>query len=303
MFTGENSVMVSAEIHVLLLIVPCFLLFLSIMFNAIGIYYLRSVRTDFTNQRILLLNLSSVEILSCIAMMLFWFDGYFKFCNFGNASTLNSISAICTFGFVSDWYFYLLCLFSPLTLLLDRFLGVTFPIEYIDIFSKQKAKLTVMAQWTITVILVTQLAFMRHVNWLRYLQYTAIAIQLLVFSSATIIYVWIAYKVRRQAHLFSRANADSRVLKVASLIILTYLCFVVMPELTILIMTQLQDRTGITYQRIFYTFTTVNYVCDPLIYIFGYPPLRRAIRRLTRRPKRALSFSTAQELRPNLQQS
>ena len=291
--------MISTEIHTLLLFVPCFLLSCSIIFNMAGIYYLRSLKNDFTNHKILLLNLSLVEILSSVAMIVYWFDGYFLFCNFRVVSAPNSMSTACTFGFAIDWYFYLLCLLSPLTLLPDRFLAVTFPYRCRDIFPKWKAKMALAAQWLIIALLLTMLVFISHKHWLKYLQCTAIAIELTVFGSAMMIYIWIVYKIRKQGSLFDSSSFDSRVLKIASLIILTFLCFVVIPEVTLFTMSQLHFEMADTYQRIFYTVTCINYVCDPLIYIFGYPPVHQIIRRLLRKSKRSPDlFRNTQDLQP-----
>ena len=277
--------MVSTEVDTLLLIVPCLLLGCSIIFNSTGRYYLQSLRNSFTNHKILLINLSLVEILSCVAMIVYWFDGYFKFCNFRTVSSPNSITVACTFGFAIDWYFYLLCLLSPMTLLPDRFIAIKFPYNYRSIFSKQKAIFTVVAQWIIIAIVVTQLLFVSHQHWLKYLQCAAITIEVMVFASATITYSWIVAKLRKRGNLFDRASVDSRVLRIAILITLTFLCLVVIPEVTLFTLTQLHGKMADTYQRIFYTVTCVNYVSDPLIYILGYPPLREAVGLLKRKPK------------------
>ena len=294
--------MVVAEIHILLLVVPCLLLTCSIILNITGIYYLLLLNQDFTNHKILLRNLSFIEILSSVAMIVYWFDGYFQFCSFRTVSAPNSMSLACIFGFAVDWYFYLLCLLSPMTLLPDRFLAVTYPFRYRDIFAKRRTTFIVFAQWIITLILVTQLVFLSHKHWLKYLQSTAIAIELLVFGSATVIYLWIVYKLRKQGDLSDRASAEFRVLKVAFLIILTFLCFVVIPEVTLFILTQLHFDMADTYQKTFYTVTCINYVCDPLIYIFGYPPLRQAVK-LFRRNRRMNQVENVQNVSASLRQS
>ena len=259
-------------------------------------HLLYSRKNDFTNQKILLLNLSLVETLSCTAMLVYWLDGYFKFCYVVNIGTSDSMSAECIFLFAIDWYFYLLCLLSPMTLLLDRFLGVTFPLKYCHIFPNRRAKIAVIVQWITMIILTTPLSLLSHKLWLKYLQCLAITTELLVLSSAVTTYSWIAYKVRKYGDLFNRSNADSRVLKIASLIVFTYLCFVVLPELTLFVMMQLDSNKANIYQKIFYSITCVNYVSDPLIYILGYPALRRAIRRSTKKMKNVLSFPNAQEI-------
>ena len=264
--------MTSAELTISLLIIPCVLLICSIICNLAGIHYLlwKKNAYNFTNQRMLLLNLSLVEILSCIAMLIYWSDGYFKFCSLVNITTSDSMTTACHLLFAIDWYFYIMCLMSPMTLLLDRFIGVTFPLTYRIIFPKERAILTILAQWMTIIVLVSQIVFLDQKLWLKYMQCSALTIELLVLSFATLTYSWIAYKVRRQGVIFDRRKAESPVSKVASLIILTYLCFVVLPELALLIMIKLHSKNADIYQKIFYTITCINYVCDPLIYILGY---------------------------------
>ena len=266
--------MVSTEIDTLLLVVPCFLLTCSIILNMTGVYLLRSLKSDLTNNKTLLLNLSFVEIFSSVSMMVYWFDGYFQFCNFRTFTSQDSLSVACTLHLVIDWYLYLLCLLSPITFLPDRFLAVTFPLKYRRIFPKRKVKFVIIGQWIIATIPVTLLLFVSHKHWLRCLQYSAVTIELIVFGSALVTYSWIVCKIRQ----LGRIDPDSHVRKVACLITFTFFCFVVIPEITLVILLKLHVKMADTYQRIFYTFTCVNYVSDPLIYIFGYPALRKAVK-------------------------
>ena len=184
----------------------------------------------------LLLNLSFMEILSSVSMMVYWFGGYFQFCNLRTVSRPDSLSVGCTLHFITGWYLYLLVLLSPMTFLPDRFLAVTFPFRYLKMLPKRKAKYIVIAQWILAATLVTQLVFVSHKHWLKYLQCTAIAIEVMVFGSASVTYSWIVYKIRKHGNLISRTNAEMRVLQVAFLIILTFLCFVVLPQVTLFIL-------------------------------------------------------------------
>ena len=163
-------------------------------------------------------------------MMVYWFDGYFQFCSFRTFASQDSLSVACTLYFVIDWCLCLLCLLSPITFLPDRFLAVTFSLKYRHIFPKRKVKFVIIGQWIIATIPVTLLLFVSH--WLTCLQYSTTVTELIVFGSALVTYSWIVYKMGQ----LGRTDPDLRVRKVAFLVTFTFLCFVVMPEVTLAIL-------------------------------------------------------------------
>ena len=293
----ERRDMLSKQEDIALVAVSCIFLICSLIFNTIGVYHLRLLQDNFTNQRIILLNLSLIEILSAIANLIYWFDGYFAYRNFDDSdgAETKSMTKICSITLGTAWYFYLFYLLSPMMLLIDRFLGVTFPIKYSDIFPKRRAKLMPLTICIVAVIFMLPLLSSNPRNWSRYLQFTALAFEILVLTSAIITYSWIGIKIRNQGNQFGRKNAASRVLKVATLIILTFVCLVVIPEMGLMIATKFYTSSLGIYMRIFHCVTCINYMADPMIYMLGYPPLRSAMRLSIRKSKTILSFSSVKQ--------
>ena len=83
---------------------------------------------------------------------------------------------------------------------------------------------------------------------------------------------------------FSNSHVQSRISEVAGLIIgLFVLLFALLPKLTmtmVLILSADTDVNNIHTEEcydIIYLIICVNYIVDPIIYVYCYPPLREAV--------------------------
>ena len=248
----------------------CILQLISVTMNTLGLYFLHNVRSVISNQRMLLMNLSLAEIFVALLTILY---SLMEICRIESGFFYSVI----ILGL--SWYFYLVYLFTPFIIMLDRFIGVMSPLKYPSIFPKRRAGLVIIITWSLgSVLLVPRLWFSKY---LEFCPLIALAIELAVLGFIIIAFTIMVLKLRKHRQEFSRSNVQSRVLVVGGLIVGTSVLLVLLPEIinSIAILdTSVSLAEAHDTSRKVYLITCINYIVDPIIYLYGYPPLRHAIK-------------------------
>ena len=268
-------------------IITCISLSASVILNIAGIYILRSLRRTRTNQKICLINMSVAEIFTSLTIIVWRLIDFFSLADTRDLSP----KALLVFrGAV--WYFYFVYLMSPFPLTLGRLIGIMFPLRHNGFFSEQKATIVALLTWVLAVFLSIPFAFIHVKSWLKYAPLAALSLEIIVILFAVGTYSYIGVKVRYQRNLVNRLSNDSKVLKVALLITVTFFFFVVVSDISIFILASLDPETAIKYMQIIYSFSNINCMIDPIIYLWGYKPLRDRMRKVTSHYRDRSSYAT-----------
>ena len=259
--------------YLLIFVLGCIFRVLSILLNAVGIYYLHKLPSFMSNQRILLTNLSLTEIAATGSSFIVKVLHHFQMCD-------DFLGPACGIPFSIHWWVYFVYLFAHLLLLTDRYIGARWPFEYKDIFSERKVVIAIIGSWIIGLILMTpKVHFASLKKWLEYGPTLAFAFDLCVVLSAIFVYASIAYNIRKgREMLATNCNVKFKASKVPAVIISTFILFVVIPDFIVMMLRQLNPPHGTDDFTHVYQITVLNYFCDPIIYLYGYPPLRSAIK-------------------------
>ena len=228
--------MVSKELDIFTFVVTCAVLSLSLVLNTIGIYFLKSLKKTLTNQKILLINLSLAELLSASTILICRVMNYMQFLDI--AERKYGDFYIFLRGLKS--YCYYVYLFAPLIITLDRLVGITFPLKYENILSKEKATVAVILNWIIAFLPIIPFTFIDSKLWLMYAASAASAIGLIVMTVAVSTYAVIGIIVRKQKLKFETTRKPTRILKVALYIVPTFSPLVVVSDIA---MTTLEENS------------------------------------------------------------
>ena len=259
-------------ITTLAFVFSCLTYSLSVILNTLGIYILSNLKHELTNQRMYLINLSFSELLYASTTL-----GYYLIDEF---SDNDDSTVYATFSRLS-WLFYYLYLISPLFLTMDRFVAITFPFKYKAISTKTKAIAVVLLSWICVFLTAIPALFITDYETARssHLPAMALGIAVLVIAFAVCAYIVIGLKVHKQRKSVGRANSNPKILKVATIIIVTYFLLELIPDLVTTVLLKSNFNIARDYRRVIYLPGTLNTICDPIIYVYNYPPLKIAVRK------------------------
>ena len=251
-------------------VASCIIFCISIILNSFGLYLLSHLNHELTNQRIFLASLSLTELLYALVTL----------CNYILDQFANNNSSLrhALLGRL-QWYLYYVYLILPVALAMDRLIGVTFPLKYKVVLSKCKAIMVVISIWfsMLTIAIPTTFTNFEAAE-ARNVHIVALGITATTIGFSILAYAWIGVKVHQRRKLVGRANNQSKVLKVACLIIITYFIFEAIPSTVMTTMTVTHPDEVRDYVRAVYTICRLNTLSDPIIYLYNYPPLKMAVK-------------------------
>ena len=258
------------------LIFYTFLMLISIIFNSTGIYFLLKVPSFLSNQKLLLMSLSLMNILVTSTDFIRRLVNLLR-CRFHLSYFL------CMIVNGLNWYFYFVYLFAPFVIMLDRFIGVMNPLRYKNIFPKRRVRLVVIVTWIFGLVLLIPRA--KFESWDAFCPIISFVIELLVLVFIIIAYTLMAFKIRKHRQRFPGSRIQPRISKVAMGIIISFTVLVLVPEIVLAVrlvlnMESIAIADGDELTNQIYLVTTVNFIIDPVIYLYGYPPLRDAVRQI-----------------------
>ena len=252
-------------------VISCLTYSLSVVLNALGIYMLSNLKNELTNQRIFLMNLSISELLYTSGTL----------CYYAIAELSDKKSTLFAIFSRMSWIFYYLYLISPLVLTVDRFICIAFPWKYKAISTKTKAMMMVFSTWICVLVIALPSLLVTDYETARnnHLSAIALGIGVLVVGFSLIAYTLIGLKSQKQRKLTGRVHNESKILKVATIIIITYTVFEVIPVMVTTVLFKCCHDVAKAYRRLIYMPSGFNTISDPIVYLYNHPPLKTAVKR------------------------
>ena len=262
----------------------------AIFLNSLGIYLLSQVRNTRTNQNMILMNLSSAEILLCLLSTTKDIIRMVRISGKEDSPGQRIFRAL-SYGFIFTYYLLMI------SVTLDRLLMSVLSIKYRIIMTTLKIKIILAVSWITGQALGLRLCFLTQIEQQNVLNIFISPILSGVFIlSASITYSYIFYKLnnrKRYLHKNTRGNSAKKANQVSQqrddlkkfysvtgLIILSFTILVAIPSTlkNFLIYPNYKDP----YQTLEYLISTAlhyaNYAADPCIYIFLQPSIRRLLK-------------------------
>ena len=244
---------------------------LALILNIIGIYLLKASGLGSTIQIKLIIKISTCDIListGTLVAITMHILGY----------TLHeSKAAQVTWALGAGVYNLWFILFYFLTL--DRFLGCNFPFKYRNVITPRIFKLIFLPVWGLSTILAVIVAitdtmkvreFYNKYMWLIY-----DCIFLFLFLTT---YVSVFYRKRQSMKIPGRRRSsgfgNQRFLALTGVMLLAFLVFETIPTIGSSALAMVSIKTRDFFQFIFELFWTMNFVVDPIIYVFLLPTVR-----------------------------
>ena len=262
--------MFSNHLSTVVFIISSTILIPSIILDGSGLYILLNIAETATNQRMLLINMSLVEFLCGTTVLISRFLVYF---DLSKTKLQSSIYAV-LYG--SSWYFYYIYLLTPVLLVFDRLIGVITPLLYKEYFSKRRAIVSIALTWMLGAVLSVPLLLTSLESWLNYCTFAGAGIEILVIIFLCA-YSRIGYEIWNRPEDIRRSYGNFKILSMASLIIVTFVIFVALPEIIVAAMVKISENLAIEYGQAVYCFSMFNMVIDPVICLFGFPLVRESM--------------------------
>ena len=256
-------------------IISFVILIFAFCFHAFGIYLLCKLRENRTNQRTIILNLSMDEFLCSIV------DIIIVILRWSGISYKHEIMT--TFNMISNVFYILERLFIVM-ITLDRFLGAKLGLKYSVQFSKRKAIVILICLWITGLSLLVPLLLLPagHRNNVFKIVYPTL--DGLVVICALVTYIYIAKRLYSKGISEARRASDqenkpvaaptNKLLKMASLIIASFIICVAIPDtIYLVVVVLLKKRVEVLIEMLPILFQ-LNLLADAVIYIF----LQRRVR-------------------------
>ena len=249
---------------------------LALILNIIGIPLIRVQPSQRTHQNLIILHLSILQIPISISALAYWISILIH--GLGPNAIMNW-----SFPLVISSRTTVVLIISILTA--DRLIAIKYSLRYMTIASKRKVMVALIASWLPWVLGFSILASLRRETYEHALVIYVIPVLgciLLVFILYT--YSYIYWRIRRRRRILKDTSASSyqtqdgnkQILRVSTAIIVSYLLFVVLPDLINSMIGQVVESESL--EIIMFVANMLNtcyYLTLPIIYIFLHKEMRR----------------------------
>ena len=262
---------------------PLPLYIISITLHCLGIYLLSNLPQGKRNQDIIIMNLSIAEIFmsSCDLTQ----NILIRFQKIYDTITNYFIIGHCCFFVIPSFLFMIV-------LTIDRFCEIHYHIKYPLYIQKKMVMFILSICWLIGALTAITMLLLRtyyHDDMATIIfEYFFPIIEGIFIIIATITYCYIYSKFKEAAPVFPKGttitqntNANERTVRktnffVPTLIIITFIIFVIAPDIANLILFYITKTGTNLHSNILLLFYVLGYICDATIYIF----LQKNIRKL-----------------------
>lgn len=241
--------------------VSSILLSLSIVFNCLGIYLLYQLKDRKTKyQRILLifLSLSNISIaLSEIVYLIGEWSGFEE-----KGWYLRTCDIITN----SLFFTYYLVLFM---LTFMRLLSCVMVFSYQRIIKPKTLVLILGSFWVIGAMTIIPFFFVSLKTFLAvWYKYIFPILDFIVLATVTVTYSFVSHALYKTEQVAPTQEHQKQYVTVTFLIIMNFLLFVVAPDIYFAYRFTFTDAGGVIEERVVMSCWQLNYILDPLIYIF-----------------------------------
>ena len=256
-------------------ILSLLILALSMFFNIVGIYLLKTTKNFGPSQIIIILNLSATELFIAVGFII-----QDAFTLKGNDYTIyfNQTFAHIVWGIRSGTYtvWYMVMLF----LTIDRFLSCNFPIQHRKFASRHNIKLVLIIVWILGLINAVILCVDFHLFYNVYTKFVwltldAVLLLIIIITYSTIFIRRIKWRgnsgLRNSQQVGGRTRkslSQQQILKVTGLIVVTFLFFEVAPTIAYLLLFKVTSNGSELVLSIILLSYYLVILTDPMIYIF-----------------------------------
>ena len=237
----------------------------SALMNITGLICLWNLKQSYTNQRILLVSYSSSELQFAVL----------KICTLVMLQTVGEES-IYRIIFEAMYRAAIFVYFLTMILLLgDRFLACIYPMHYKVWFSKKEAIAFSALAWITGLLTATTCPIVGIKEFQVIAKRANLGFSVFILLASSFIYAAIGFKLRYRPMHSNRNASTGRFTKISFLIVGTFLVFIAIPEISIIIFKNNEkDLLTSVWVRVVYLVGNINYCIDPLIYVFGYQPVK-----------------------------
>ena len=251
------------------------ILCVSVVLNTIGIYLLRKIKNSRTYQNVILINLSTAQILMSLLAILYWVLAIYGY-DMRSGITLTLLEIITSF------YFPLYTLVTFLTI--DRFLACKLSLRYKVILTERRTFVVLAMAWLFGLTHMFVFLFsdnsVQLINMLK--RWMLPILDGIFICAALITYAFILSKILGRVHAIEMNEpATNRMeafrlkfFQVAGIIVLTFVILVIGPHIVETFYSHTKGEIPIAVELVTQTVLSLYFIILPLLYIFMQKEVR-----------------------------
>lgn len=250
-------------------ILPC-----AIFLNALGIYLLYKTcgNQPPSNHTIV------VAAVSTLVIMISIMEGVHLIGELSGFNEGSKFSSNCdvTIAGLFLVYYLVLCLLT-----LNRLMASVFIYNYRNVVSKRRLLSALLTIWIVGIIITLPFYFIEFDTffkiWYKFIYLTLDAINL-ISAIVTYTYIFKTTKAReKRIKTSNQSNTSNKLVLISFLIILTFILFVTFPDIYYAYRFAITEEGGTLEEKVVMICWQINYILDPLIYIFFQNELRKKL--------------------------
>ena len=261
------------------------LLIIAGIMNFLGIYLLYHLSSKLKKHRVLLSFLSSTTIVKILLELIYWIGEMARLQE--HSSRFLQVITIINLGVVCAYYLILLIL------TLDRLFAISYPFAYKRLLKVKKVYLAMVVCWISGTLSSIPFFFLDYNEiYDIYYKYIILALDGLILMAVLVTYIFMLQVLFKRhckekklvkngkipAYNRENPNRNYKLLSTFLLILTTFLMFVVIPDIYFVYRGVICDYMSVIEEDIIALLWQVNYIIDPLVYIFLDPAVRKVLK-------------------------
>ena len=277
----------------------CVFLSISVVLNSVGFYCLqktnhKALKSSASKQHQILVGLSVSELVYAFFAFGKWISNQLN-----HSLTYNLAYQVFYAGVFSSYHVY--C-FLLIVLMTNRLLSVAMPVRHMNISIRQ-VQCSIIVSWIVGYLLAVPFIVLDAKVWPKFISIGYVVIDALVVTYTIITFSYIGYKISGGKENFENerkprkpgnngkscrnspckskrpmSKGQQKLLTAALMTIFSYLPFVALPDFVVTPLIHL-NKISDTAVHFTYSMQNLNFIMDPLVYMFTYPLVRRELKR------------------------
>ena len=262
-------------------IVYLMILTITVFINAFGIYFISRTRGTYTNQKIILVNLSICQILLAISRMIYRLMDFYEI---PTEDKYKQIALVFLYVELSTYYLFMI------SLTVDRFIACKHPLRYSIILSRKRVKKYLTVAWFLGVAVHFPQIFFSSMTAVFIFNYVTLPVLDFAFvATAAVGYGYILHKMHNRKlkrlpmhgpRMLEQRKRNYKFYKMAAIINLRFFLLIIIPDIIFAIYFTGNFGSNNTLRVILITCWYTNPIFDPITYIFMQKDIGKDVRRL-----------------------